>query len=130
MMLSKKLEEALKIPTPYDMHVKHGMVLSPEFITKGRKAAEAKGARLFLFHDENGWRIEAKIIGRGVIRRNFERKKDAQNLARRIVGQLRDYGDDFVVNDGSRTWRVKAGDTLAAAAAIKAVATFFKRGGP
>jgi len=126
MRLSRQLEEALKVPTPYEMHVAHGMHLSPVFITKGRKGVEAKGPRLFLSRPNKKWRVEAKIKGRGETKKTFEKKKDAYKLARKILGQLRDYGDDFVVNSGRRTWRVQGGDTMAFAAAQKGVRSFFR----
>lgn len=126
MRLSRQLEEAFKVKSPYEMHVATGMPLSPTFMTKGRKAAEAKGPRLFLSRDERGWQLDAKFKGRKAVRRVIEKKKEAYKLARKVVGQLRDYGDDFVVNNGKRSWRVQAGDTLAFAAAQKAVHDFFR----
>jgi len=128
MRLSKRLEEAYKVPTPYEMHVKHGMSIPPEFITKGRKGVEAKGPRLFLSKGDGFWAIDAKIIGRGETKKVFDDKKRASKLARKLLGQLRDYGDDFVVNNGKRSWRVQGGDTLAFAKAQQAVKVFFKRG--
>lgn len=130
MRLSHQLAEALGIPTPYQMHVKHGMVLSPTFITKGRKGVEAKGPRLFLSRPGGKWRVEVMIKGVGERKRTIEKKKEAYKLARKLLGQLRAYGDDFVVNDGQRSWRVQGGDTQAFSKARQGVEAFFKRGGP
>ena len=130
MRLSRQLEEALNVPTPYEMHVAHGMPLTPTFITKGRKGVEAKGTRLFLSRVGDAWRIDAKLRGKRGTSKTLEKKKDAYKFARKILGRLRDFGDDFVVNNGKRTWRVQAGDTLAYAAAAQGVSSFFKRGGP
>jgi len=126
MRLSRQLNEALKVPTPYEMHVKYGMVLPHELITKGRKGVEAKGPRLILSRPDGKWRIEAMVQGVGEKKKTLEDKKKAMKLARRIVGQLRDYGDDFVVHDGRRTWRVQGGDTLAFSRAQQAVKSFFR----
>jgi len=128
MRLSRQLEEAYKVPTPYEMYRKHNMPIPPEFITKGRKGMEAKGPRLFLSKSDGSWSLDAKVIGRGVTKKTFDDKKKASKLARKLLGQLRDYGDDFVVNDGKRSYRVQGGDILAFAKAQQAVKTFFKRG--
>lgn len=127
MRLSRQLEEALKVPSPYDMHVKHGMALSPTFITKGRKGVEAKGPRLFLSRPDGAWRIEAMLKGVGTTKKTIEKKKVAYKLARKLLGQLRAYGDDFVVNDGKRSWRVQGGDTQAFSRARQGVEAFFGR---
>lgn len=127
MRLSCQLAEALGIPTPYEMHVKHGMALSPTFITKGRKGVEAKGPRLFLSRPDGKWRIEAMLKGVGTTKKTIDDKKKAYKLTRKLLGQLRAYGDDFVVSDGKRTWRVQAGDTMAFSRAREGVETFFKR---
>lgn len=127
MRLSRQLEEALRVPTPYDMHVKHGMALSPVFITKGRKGVEAKGPRLFLSSPGGKWRIEAMLRGVGTTKKTIEKKKEAYKLARKLLGQLRAYGDDFVVNDGKRSWRVQGGDTQAFSRARQGVEAFFER---
>lgn len=127
MKLSRQLEEALKVPTPYQMHVKYGMALSPKLITKGRKEVEVKGPRLFLSRPNGQWRIDAKVMGVGTKKKTFDDKKKAFRLAQKILGQLRDYGDDFVVNNGYRTWRVRAGDTSAFFRAQVGMKAFFGR---
>jgi hypothetical protein len=128
MRFSSQLAEALGIPTPYEMHIDHGMVLSPTFITKGRKGVEAKGPRLFLSMVDDGWRIEVMIRGVGTTKKIIYDKKKAHKLARKFLGQLRSYGDDFVVSDGKRSWRVQGGDTQAFSGARQGVEAFFKRG--
>jgi hypothetical protein len=149
MRLSRQLEEAIafgrtsyyvrppnagsakfKVQDPYSMHVAHDMPLSPTFITKGRKGVEAKGPRLFLSAPSGKWRVEVMLKGVGKRKHTIESKKEAYKLARKLLGKLRAYGDDFVVNDGKRSWRVEAGDTMAFSRARQGVEAFFKRGGP
>jgi hypothetical protein len=128
MRRSQQLREAYRIPTPYEMHVKHGMALSPEMIAKGRKAIEAKGPRLFVLRDDGKWRLEYRYLGsRGQVFVS-DAKKPAYKMAAKVLGRLRDYGDFFVVSDGQKTWRVLPGDTLAFAKAQKGVKEFFGRG--
>ena len=148
MRLSRQLEEAVafgktnyyvrhpnvgsakfKVQDPYSMHVAHDMPLSPTFITKGRKGVEAKGPRLFLSAIGGKWRVESMLKGVGTKKRTIEKRKEAYSLARKLLGKLRDHGDDFVVHDGKRSWRVEAGDTMAFSRARRGVEAFFKRGG-
>lgn len=128
MRRSQQLREAYKIPTPYEMHKKHGMALSPEMIAKGRTADEAKGPRLFVSQDGEKWRLEYRYLGERDRVLVVDRKKLAYKEALKILGRLRSYGDFFVVSDGRMTWRVFAGDTLAFAGAQKGVKEFFRRG--
>jgi hypothetical protein len=112
------------------MHVKHGMPLTPTFITKGRKGIEAKGPHLFCSRTPDGkWKIDGRLKGSRRSVKVLEKKRMAYQMARKLLNHLRDYGDDFVVNDGKRTWRVKAGDTLAFTDAQKGIERWFKRGG-
>jgi hypothetical protein len=128
MRRSQQLREAYRIPTPYEMHVKHGMALSPEMIAKGRKAIEAKSPRLFISREGEKWRLEHRYLGNRAQVFVSDAKKPAYKEALKVLGRLRDYGDFFVVSDGQQTWRVLPGDTLAFAKAQRGVKEFFKRG--
>jgi hypothetical protein len=113
---SKELREAVlseyAVPTPYEMHQKHGMGLPARMLRRGMTAAEARGPRLILTRKEGRWHIESKLSGESHRVWGFDRQKDARRTAYKLLGQLRSGGIDFVFSDGLRTWRVMAGDTV------------------
>lgn len=113
-----------RVRTPYEIHLKTGMPVTKAI----RSAGEArKLPGLFLSKVGDEFVLTYRLGGGRPKKKRFDNKKKAQKLGEKIIGQLRDDGDTFVVDDGVRFLVVEPGDSGLFTKARRMAKKFFVR---